>query len=108
MTAQEAQQQVLRAEFDKWLRPLTPKSNERERLEWNFGCALRDRVLGAFSSISATADHRMVYVNRLEMALKNIRDLNLTAEDENGHKWANSDLIEQEIVFALAQIGAKP
>lgn len=37
----------------------------------------------------------------LERALQNIRELNQTAVDENGHRWARSDLIEQEIVFAL-------
>jgi hypothetical protein len=36
--------------------------------------------------------------------LRNIRELNITAEDENGHQWANSDLIEQEIVAVLAEI----
>ena len=40
-------------------------------------------------------------------ALENIRELNLTAEDENGHKWANSDLIDQEIVFGLIAIRAR-
>lgn len=39
-------------------------------------------------------------------ALANIRELNMTAEYENGHRWANSDLIEQEIYAALA--GSNP
>jgi hypothetical protein len=34
-------------------------------------------------------------------ALENIRELNMTGEDEHGQRWAHSDLIEQEIVFAL-------
>lgn len=34
-------------------------------------------------------------------ALLNIRELNMAGADENGHRWANSDLVEQEIVFAL-------
>ena len=42
-------------------------------------------------------------VAELVEALQNIRELNMTAEDENGHKWANSDLIEQEIVAVLAK-----
>ena len=41
-------------------------------------------------------------IKALEDALRNIRELNETGADENGHRWANSDLIEQEIVFALA------
>jgi hypothetical protein len=40
-------------------------------------------------------------------SLRNIRELNMTAEDENGHQWANSDLIEQEIVAALAELEGK-
>jgi hypothetical protein len=47
----------------------------------------------------------VVDVAELVEALRNIRELNMTAEDENGHKWANSDLIEQEIAAALAKIG---
>jgi len=39
--------------------------------------------------------------------LRNIRELNMTAEDENGHQWANSDLIEQEIVTVLAELEGK-
>lgn len=34
----------------------------------------------------------------MRTALENIRELNMTAPDENGHRWAASDLIEQEIV----------
>ena len=34
-------------------------------------------------------------------ALRNIAELNKTARDENGHAWDNSDLIAQEIHFAL-------
>lgn len=39
---------------------------------------------------------------RLREALREIRELNMTGADENGHRWANSDLIEQEIVFSGA------
>ena len=31
-------------------------------------------------------------------ALDNIRDLNMLPADENGHRWANSDLIDQEVM----------
>ena len=41
-------------------------------------------------------------ITALEDALRKISELNETGADENGHRWANSDLIEQEIVFALA------
>jgi hypothetical protein len=39
-------------------------------------------------------------VEALTVALDNIRELNMTGRDENGHRWAHSDLIEQEIVAA--------
>jgi hypothetical protein len=39
-------------------------------------------------------------VEALTGALDNIRELNMTGQDENGHRWAHSDLIEQEIVAA--------
>jgi len=48
------------------------------------------------------------YVAGLEAALDNIRELNMTAEDQDGNKWSNSDLIEQEVVFALAARPASP
>ena len=44
-------------------------------------------------------------IEALEAALENIRELNMTATDEDGHRWANSDLIEQEIVAAFAAQG---
>lgn len=40
-------------------------------------------------------------IKRLRAALKNIRELNFTSDG-----WAHSDLIEQEIVFALTQTAA--
>ncbi len=40
-------------------------------------------------------------IERLRAALKNIRELNFTSDG-----WAHSDMIEQEIVFALAQPAA--
>lgn len=37
-------------------------------------------------------------------ALAAIRELNMSGVDAHGHRWANSDLIEQEIVAALQPI----
>ena len=37
-------------------------------------------------------------------ALDNIAELNMSGRDENGHRWANSDLIDQEIVWARIAI----
>lgn len=44
----------------------------------------------------------MIRATAMQRALQNIRELNMTQPDENGHRWSNSDLIEQEIVAALA------
>jgi hypothetical protein len=40
-------------------------------------------------------------VGELEGALAKIRELNMSLPDVDGYRWARSDLIEQEIVFAL-------
>ncbi|KXF89772.1 hypothetical protein [Phaeobacter inhibens] len=37
----------------------------------------------------------------MKQALENIRELNMTGTDDDGHRWSHSDLIEQEIVAAL-------
>lgn len=42
----------------------------------------------------------------LRKALDEIRELNLENEDENGHRWANSDMINQTIVSVLAELEA--
>lgn len=44
----------------------------------------------------------------LEAALRRIDDLNKTRPDENGHTWAASDLINQEIVAALSTCAPAP
>ncbi len=41
-------------------------------------------------------------VARLGGALEEIRELNMLDADENGHKWANSDLIGQTVWAALS------
>lgn len=41
---------------------------------------------------------------RKTAALANIRELNMTGADDNSHRWAHSDLIEQEIVFSEREV----
>lgn len=58
-------------------------------------------------TLSAAMD--LPEVRAMRLALLNIGELNKAAADENGHKWANSDLIAQEVLFALAPLTeAKP
>lgn len=42
-------------------------------------------------------------IAELESALVEVRGLNETAADENGHKWVNSDLIDQTIRLTLSK-----
>ena len=47
----------------------------------------------------------------LRKVLESIRELNMSGRDENGHRWANSDLIEQEAhagLVALAEAAISP
>ncbi|QFQ87340.1 hypothetical protein F8A10_07830 [Paracoccus kondratievae] len=39
-------------------------------------------------------------------ALNEIRDLNMSGRDENGNRWANSDLIDQTVTFGLIALRA--
>lgn len=59
---------------------------------------------GAVEYVRADIAHAHGTPDRLLNALVEIRELNMSGEDENGHRWANSDLIEQTIVFALPAI----
>lgn len=47
------------------------------------------------------ADNKLI--QEMRDALNEIRELNLENEDENGHRWANSDMINQTVVFALSK-----
>ena len=52
------------------------------------------------AATKAALDEAVGVINRL-------RELNMTAQDENGHRWANSDLAEQEIIAFLAKHGSQ-
>ena len=57
-----------------------------------------EALIGGYGEDMGEAADEIV---RLRAALKNIRELNCTSDG-----WAHSDMIEQEIVFALAQPAA--
>lgn len=42
----------------------------------------------------------------LARALGRVKALNMTESDDNGQQWASSDLIDQEVMFALARYNA--
>ena len=52
------------------------------------------------NALKSELEAQAAEIERLRAALKNIRELNFTSDG-----WAHSDMIEQEIVFALAQGG---
>lgn len=54
-------------------------------------------------NLSTELEARDARVAELEAALRNIRELNMTGTDEDGHRWAHSDLIEQEIARAALE-----
>jgi cell division protein FtsB len=86
---------TLKAEVDFLGEELTAAKAEIARLRAG-GCA-RDQ---STTQYCAEAAKLAAENERLRAALKNIRELNFTSDG-----WAHSDMIEQEIVFALAQGG---
>jgi len=62
-------------------------------------CAAYEESVARERTRATTAEAALV---KAREALDNIRELNMKSEDENGHRWANSDLIEQEIIGALS------
>ena len=42
----------------------------------------------------------------VERAFDEIRELNMSGRDENGHRWANSDLIDQTVTEGLVALRA--
>lgn len=42
----------------------------------------------------------------VERAFDEIRELNMSSRDENGHRWANSDLIDQTVTEGLVALRA--
>ena len=45
-------------------------------------------------------------VAAVERAFDKIRELNMSGRDENGHRWANSDLIDQTVTEGLVALRA--
>lgn len=63
-----------------------------------------DTVRAWCSVYRARAERAEAQLTAAMEALATIRDLNMSGVDANGHRWANSDMIEQEIVAALQPI----
>jgi len=88
------------SEADDYIEDLEETRDTMGRL-WSIEAAEKQVALGRAEATEAK-------LAKAVERLRNIRELNMTAENENGHEWANSDLIEQEIVAALAELEGKP
>ena len=71
-------------------------------VNWARNCAAFIRINANEMSTAPDLHHiiaeQAAEIERLWAALENIDELNMLSPDENGHRWANSDLINQEIV----------
>lgn len=67
----------------------------------------RDEALAAYKAAHAEVKRLTEENEGLRKRLNEIRELNMTAEDENGHRWANSDLIDQTIMLALSTLNSR-
>lgn len=56
------------------------------------------------AALTTRAERAEAQLKAARDALATIRELNMSGADANGPQWANSDLIEQEIVAALQPI----
>jgi len=85
---------------------IVKRLRNNEKLLPHMAAMLREEPLtsglaGMVDAYVAESKEAAAEIERLRAALKNIRELNFTSDG-----WAHSDLIEQEIVFALAQPAA--
>ena len=68
-----------------------------------------DRARQAVGDFEGDAGHPpqpSVSVAEVERAFDEIRELNMSGRDENGHRWANSDLIDQTVTTGLIALRA--
>jgi hypothetical protein len=91
---------------------LTTLSAENAALKAQVAELTRQKQAIALDALAASGQAQEAYeaqlaaeakVARLDGALNNIRELNMTGADENGQRWAHSDLIEHEIFAALTE-----
>ena len=61
---------------------------------------IEDRLVVAHEGTASALER----VTVLQGALLRVRELNMLPADDNGHQWANSDLIEQEVQAAFGGV----
>ena len=91
--SQAAEIERLKGEAEAWAAQLHHAEhdrdfNEKARAGW------QSRAEASQSALSEALE-----------VVRAIQELNMTNEDENGHRWANSDLIEQECHAFLSKYG---
>ena len=84
----------------KRLAPLTP-APQPEGME----CP-RCASVGGFGCYECTPPQPSEMIAAVERAFDEIRELNMSGRDENGHRWANSDLIDQTVTEGLVALRA--
>jgi hypothetical protein len=103
MKDEAPEREAIMQQWDRWRKMIAggfAGSLPRDEFE-----ALIDGLLPRADAPPTLAEAMTVpEVRAMVEALGNIREMNMTGEDENGHRWAHSDLIEQEIVAALARL----
>jgi len=72
-----------------------------------------DATAAMQAMIDKAVGEHLSEIARLRKAIDNIDELNMLPPDEDGHRWWNSDLIGQEVIFsrrpaAAIRKGAKP
>ena len=60
----------------------------------------------ALASRAAHPPQLSEMIAAVERAFDEIRELNMSGRDENGHRWANSDLIDQTVTEGLVALRA--
>ena len=60
----------------------------------------------ALASRAAQPPQLSEMIAAVERAFDEIRELNMSGRDENGHRWANSDLIDQTVTEGLVALRA--
>lgn len=86
----------------------TPTAQEAVPTEDELDEAWKSGFNAGFGEARLTAHppQPSVSVAEVERAFEEIRELNMTGRDENGHRWANSDLIDQTVTTGLIALRA--
>lgn len=101
---------AMREERDEADNALVDKYRDPKTGHFNFPsdvAAIVRRLEATEAQVKRLTEDNEARIKALKERLNEIRELNMTAEDENGHRWANSDLIDQTIMLALSTLNSE-